>query len=62
MWIFQHLLDETIDPALLLDPALACARRRVVVKRPGRAPVLGDREPHFQLGGKTVRFDVYTAS
>jgi 16S rRNA (guanine1516-N2)-methyltransferase len=59
MWLFQQLLEDSDSPVGLLDVALAAARRRVVVKRPSRAPALEEREPAFQLPGKTVRFDVY---
>ena len=58
MWAFQQLID---DHALLpvLDLALARASRRVVVKRPAKAPNLEERKPAFTLPGRTVRFDVY---
>ncbi len=60
MWLFQQLLDAADTSAgVLLEAALAAAARRVVVKRPAKAPTLDAREPAFQLPGKTVRFDVY---
>lgn len=43
----------------LLDLARRCARKRVVVKRPVRAPLLAGEKPTFTLPGKAVRFDVY---
>jgi 16S rRNA (guanine1516-N2)-methyltransferase len=46
----------------LLQSALSAARRRVVVKRPLRAPFLANRPPASSLSGKTVRFDVYPAT
>ena len=58
MWLFQELL-ESQESGALLEPALALARRRVVVKRPARAPSLENRAPSFTIPGKTVRFDVY---
>ena len=41
--------------------AWACRQRvrRVVVKRPKRAPPLAGRRPSHQLSGRSVRFDVY---
>ena len=54
MWLLQHVLD-TPAPQL----ALAKSRRRVVVKRPVKAPPLEGRSPAFAIPGKTVRFDVY---
>ncbi len=53
------LLGEADDGALLLEAALACARYRVVVKRPPKALNLGGRAPAFTVAGKAVRFDVY---
>jgi len=43
----------------LLDVALAVPARKVVIKRPRRAPPLAGRAPHHVLEGKTVRFDVH---
>jgi 16S rRNA (guanine1516-N2)-methyltransferase len=43
----------------LLDVALTVPARKVVIKRPRRAPPLAGRAPHHVLEGKTVRFDVY---
>lgn len=59
-WVQQLApVDSPDGEAALLAAALACARKRVVVKRPLRAPVLAGRTPSHQLTGKTVRFDVY---
>lgn len=59
-WVQQLApVDSSEGEAGLLAAALACARKRVVVKRPLRAPVLAGRTPSHQLTGKTVRFDVY---
>lgn len=59
MWLFQQLLEPADLSEGLLEAALAAAGKRVVVKRPAKAPALGERAPAFQLPGKTVRFDVY---
>lgn len=60
MRLFQQLLHgEADDGAALLRAARACARLRVVVKRPLRAPFLGGAEASYALAGKAVRFDVY---
>lgn len=60
LWL-QWLCGMDDDAALgdLLDAALGAARRRVVVKRPLRAPALPGRAPASSLAGKTVRFDLY---
>ncbi len=43
----------------LLNVASGTAAKRVVVKRPLKAPCLDDRVPSHSLTGKTIRFDVY---
>jgi 16S rRNA (guanine1516-N2)-methyltransferase len=59
-WLQQlSPIEETAGEALLLEAALTAAGKRVVVKRPLRAPLLPGRKPSHQLAGKTVRFDVY---
>ncbi|MBZ2189867.1 class I SAM-dependent methyltransferase [Alcanivorax sp. JB21] len=47
------------DEAALLAAARALAGKRVVVKRPLRAPPLAGVSPSHALPGKTVRFDIY---
>lgn len=47
------------DEKLLLETARACAKKRVVVKRPRIAKPLDNQEPDFIITGKTCRFDVY---
>src|SRR3546814_18502596 len=58
MQILRELTGSDPDADTLLRPALAIARRRVVVKRPSHAPFLAGREPAFQLTGKQARYDV----
>ena len=41
---------------------MACARQRVVVKRPLKAPWLGGIEPSLSLHSTQLRFDVYLKS
>ncbi len=61
MALFQLLLGSGDDSADgLLQWALQQAVARVVVKRPRKAPPLGERKPSHVLSGKSVRFDVYT--
>jgi len=47
------------EEAELLAAACAFARRRVVVKRPLRAPAFGGQAPSGSLLGRTVRYDLY---
>ncbi|RMD79651.1 MAG: rRNA methyltransferase, partial [Gammaproteobacteria bacterium] len=58
MRLLRELVGEDPDAGALLEAALARARR-VVVKRPRRAPPLGGREPHHRVAGSSTRFDVY---
>lgn len=62
MQILRDLTGGDEDADQLLEPALACARQRVVVKRPLRAPWLGDFEPSMSLRSTQLRFDVYLKS
>lgn len=59
MQMFQQLVGSDADADELLQPALAVARYRVVVKRPNSAPFLGGVEPNQQLASKKHRFDIY---
>ena len=47
------------DADALLAPALALAKHRVVVKRPGYAEFLAGKKPTMSIEGKNNRFDVY---
>jgi len=47
----------------LMQVALACAQKRVVLKWPLRADFLpGLRKPSHQIIGKTTRYDVFMVS
>ena len=59
MQILRDLTGGDEDADLLLQPAMACARLRVVVKRPLKAPWLGGIEPSMSLSSTQLRFDVY---
>jgi 16S rRNA (guanine1516-N2)-methyltransferase len=59
MILLQNLLGNDKDAEKLLELALTCATRRVVVKRPRLAPYLSARAPHFSIQGKSSRFDIY---
>ena len=59
MRIFQSLVGEDLDADGLLEPALALAKYRVVVKRPSYAPPLADKKPSMSINMKKNRFDVY---
>lgn len=59
MRVFRAVVGDDLDAGSLLAPALAVARRRVVVKRPRGAPVLAGKAPSLVLEGKSARFDIY---
>jgi 16S rRNA (guanine1516-N2)-methyltransferase len=59
MRLFRPLVGDAGDAPSLLVAARALASHRVVVKRPRRAPPLGDTAPSYALEGKSSRFDVY---
>lgn len=60
MKIFHDIVGKDEDADRLLEPALQCARYRVVVKRPRKAPFLAGKTPSFQLEGKSSRYDIYS--
>ena len=59
MRIIRAVVGDDEDGFALLAAALAAASRRVVVKRPKGAPLLGDQVPSHQVLLKNSRFDVY---
>lgn len=59
MRAFQVIVGSDTDGAELLQAALHGARRRVVVKRPKRAPPLAERAPAFSISSPNTRYDVY---
>lgn len=59
MIILQQLLGKEAETDELLNAALACATKRVVVKRPRLASPIANQSPSFSLTGNSCRFDVY---
>jgi 16S rRNA (guanine1516-N2)-methyltransferase len=59
MRLFQSLVgvDEDIDE--LLKAALTTARKRVVIKRPGKGAGIEGMKPHLLMSGKSTRYDIY---
>jgi len=57
--VLRMLAGDDADADGLLDPALAMASRRVVVKRPRGAPPLAGRAPTVVHTARGHRFDVY---
>ncbi len=48
------------DEEALLSAAFFAHPRRIVVKRPAKAPPLAGRAPSYSLNGSTIRFDCYS--
>ncbi|RTZ14180.1 16S rRNA methyltransferase [Vibrio aquaticus] len=59
MRVFQSLVGADLDADGLLEPALALATKRVVVKRPDYADWLHEQKPSMAIETKKNRFDVY---
>jgi 16S rRNA (guanine1516-N2)-methyltransferase len=57
MRLFRKLVGDDLDVAELFEVARQTASKRVVVKRPLKAPELA--KPNVSYFGKTIRFDVY---
>ena len=55
---FRALIGDDLDAGSLLEVARGVAARRVVVKRPRRAPVVA-AAPSGALVGRTTRYDLY---
>ncbi len=60
MQVFRQVVGDDDDSEQLLAAALTCARYRVVVKRPRKAPAVAGPEPTTRIEGKSSRYDVYS--
>ena len=53
-----HLLEQPCqDEEALLEAALACSPRKIVIKRPAKGPCLAGRKPSYSLRGGSIRYD-----
>lgn len=59
MAFMQELLGTCRDQEILFSTAMACAKKRVVVKRPKHAGNISEKAPNFCYRGRSSRFDVY---
>lgn len=59
MRMLREILGNDLDADELLATARRAATRRVVVKRPLKAPPLAGLRPSGSLAGTTVRYDLY---
>ncbi|MBL1276911.1 MAG: class I SAM-dependent methyltransferase [Ectothiorhodospiraceae bacterium] len=64
MRALRALVGDDEDSALLLQAARCCALKRVVVKRPKGAPLIGDGnnpvKPSGNVQSKNTRYDIYS--
>jgi 16S rRNA (guanine1516-N2)-methyltransferase len=47
------------DEKELLDAALSCAPKKVIIKRPLKAPYLAGVKPMYDIKGSTIRYDCF---
>jgi 16S rRNA (guanine1516-N2)-methyltransferase len=59
MQIFHDLIGHDPEDYQLLNVALTCAVKRVVVKRPKLAAPLANLTPNYSVKGNSSRFDIY---
>ncbi|MBN7771405.1 class I SAM-dependent methyltransferase [Marinobacter daepoensis] len=59
MQVFRQVVGDDDDAGSLLKTALTCARYRVVVKRPRKAPAVDGPDPATRVEGKSSRYDIY---
>lgn len=60
MVFFRQMVGADEDAAKVLETSIQRqGARRIVVKRPIKAPWLGDRKPQSSIAGKLIRFDIY---
>lgn len=60
--LLQQLEQPCAEENALLEAALACRPRRIVIKRPLKGPFLGGRKPSYSLKGKSIRYDCIVVS
>ena len=59
MRVIRSLVGDDNDSWQLMESAKLMARKRIVIKRPRRAPPLTDDKISYQVKMKSSRFDVY---
>lgn len=58
-----HQLEQPCsEEKKLLDAAMSCSPRRIVIKRPLKGPCLAGVKPSYTLKGKSIRFDCIVVS
>ncbi len=62
MQLLHDVVSTSYDGNALFQAAWACAKHRVVVKRPRLSQCLVTKAPHFTYEGRSSRFDIYLKS
>jgi len=62
MRVLKELVGPDLDSQKLLEISLKRCLKRVVVKRPKLARVIGNMSPTYVVKGKSTRYDVYLIS
>jgi 16S rRNA (guanine1516-N2)-methyltransferase len=55
--LLQQLEQPCEEGEELLQAAMACKPKKIVIKRPLKGEVLGNRTPDYSIKGKTIRYD-----
>ena len=55
--LLHRLEQPCAEEQALLDAALSCHPRRIVIKRPLRGPALAGLQPSYTLKGNSIRYD-----
>lgn len=55
--LLQKLEQPCAEEKELLDAAISCGPRRIVIKRPLKGPYLAGVKPSYSLKGNTIRYD-----
>ena len=58
--ILQLLERPCDDEESLLQAALEARPTKIVIKRPAKAPVLGNKKPSYTISGNSIRYDIIT--
>lgn len=55
--LLQQLEQPCIEENDLLQAAISCGPRRIVIKRPLKGPYLAGKKPSYSIKGKAIRYD-----
>lgn len=55
--LLHHLESPCSEEKAMLDAAISCGPRKIVIKRPLKGPYLAGAAPSYSLKGKSIRYD-----